>query len=72
MFVVTEADAAAIRAAYQQRGEFAAAVELRRRFPGVTDNAQARECATTIAGWKPLPLRPRKRMPKVPRLRRVR
>jgi hypothetical protein len=34
MFVVTEADAAAIRAVYEQRGEFAAAVELRRRFPG--------------------------------------
>jgi hypothetical protein len=45
MFVVTEAEAAAIRAVYQQRGEFAAAVELRRRFPGITDNAQARECA---------------------------
>jgi hypothetical protein len=69
MFVVTEADAAAIRAVYQQRGEFAAAVELRQRFPGITDNAQARECARTIAGWKPLPLRPVKRMP---RLRRVR
>jgi hypothetical protein len=37
-----------------------------------TDNAQARECARTIAGWKPLTLRPMKRMPKVPRLRRVR
>jgi hypothetical protein len=44
MFVVTEADAAAIRAVYQQRGEFAAAVELRRLFPGITDNAQAMEC----------------------------
>ena len=54
MFVVTEAEAAAIRAVYQQRGEFSAAVELRRRFPGITDNAQARECARTIAGWKPL------------------
>jgi hypothetical protein len=31
MSVVTEADAAAIRAVYQQRGEFSAAVELRRR-----------------------------------------
>ena len=72
MFVVTEADAAAIRAVYQQRGEFAAAVELRQRFPGITDNAQARECARTIAGWKPLPLRPVKRMPNPPRLRRVR
>jgi hypothetical protein len=69
MFVVTEANAAAIRAVYQQRGELAAAVELRRRFPGITDNAQARECARTIAGWKPLPLGPVKR---APRLRRVR
>jgi hypothetical protein len=71
MFAITEAEAAAIRAVYQQRGEFAAAVELRRRFLGITDNAQARECARTIAGWKSLPLRP-KRMPKTPRLRRVR
>ena len=56
MFVVTEAEAAAIRAVYEQRGEFAAAVELRRRFPGIRDNAQARECARTIASWKPRPL----------------
>jgi hypothetical protein len=69
MFVVTEADAVAIRTIYEQRGEFAAAIELRRRFPGITDNAQARGCARTIAGWKPL--RPVKRMPKVPRLRRM-
>ena len=33
MFVVTEAEAAAIRAVYEQRGEFSAAVELRRLFP---------------------------------------
>jgi hypothetical protein len=59
MFVVTEGDAAAIRAAFEQRGEFAAAVELRRLFPGVTDNAQARECARAIAAWKPLPVKPR-------------
>jgi hypothetical protein len=63
MFVVTEEDEAAIRAVYQQRGEFAAAIELRQRFPGITDNAQARECARTIAGWKPLQLRPVKRTP---------
>ena len=68
MFVITEADEAAIRAVCQERGEFAAAIELRRRFPGITDNAQARECVRTIAGWKPL--RPVKRIPKVPRLRR--
>jgi hypothetical protein len=70
MFVVSDAEAAAIRAVFQQRGEFAAAVELRLLFPGITDNAQARECARTIAGWRPL--RPVKRMPKPPRLRRVR
>ena len=57
MFVVTEAQAAAIRATYEQRGEFSAAVELRRRIPGIPDNAHARECARTIAAWKPLPLR---------------
>jgi hypothetical protein len=59
MFVVSEADAAAIRAAFDRGGEFAAAVELRRLFLGVTDNAQARECARTIAAWKPLPVKPR-------------
>jgi hypothetical protein len=69
MFVVTDAEAAAIRAVYEQCGEFAAAIELRRLFPGITDNAQARKCARTIAGWQPLPLRTVKRMP---RLRRVR
>ena len=69
MFVVTEEDEAAIRAVYEQRGEFAAAIELRRRFPGITDAAQARECVRTIAGWKPRPLRSVKSMPKVPRLR---
>ena len=63
MFVVTEAEAAAIRAAFEQRGELSAAVELRRLFPAVTDTAQARACARTIAGWKPLavPLRLGKR-----------
>jgi hypothetical protein len=40
-----------IRAVYQQRGGLSAAIELRRWFPGITDNAQARECVRTIAGW---------------------
>jgi hypothetical protein len=60
MFVITEAE----------RGEFAAAVELRRRFPGIGDTAQARECARTIANWKPRPMM--KDLPKRLRLRRVR
>jgi hypothetical protein len=55
LLVVSEADAAAIRAAFQQRGEVSAAIELRQLFPGITDNAQARACARTIAGWKALP-----------------
>ena len=59
MFVVTQADAAAIRTAFEQSGELSAAVELRRLFPGVTDNAQARGCARIIAGWQPLPVKPR-------------
>ena len=67
MFVVSEAEAAAIRAAFDQGGELAAAVELRRLFPGITDNADARKCARAIAGWKPLPLRPTVRPRKLPR-----
>jgi hypothetical protein len=59
MFIVTEAEAAAIRAVYEQSGEFSAAIELRRLFPSITDTAQARACARTIAGWKPLPVPPR-------------
>ena len=59
MFVVNEAEANAIRAAFDQRGELSAAVEMRRLFPGITDDTEARECARTIAGWKPQPEAPR-------------
>ncbi len=55
MFVVTEADAAAIRTVYERDGELSAAIELRRRFPGITDNEKARQCARAIAGWTPQP-----------------
>jgi len=54
MFVVTEADAEAIRTVYEQDGELSAAIELRRRFPGIIDNQKARECARSIAGWTPV------------------
>jgi hypothetical protein len=61
MFTVSEEAAAAIRTAFEREGELSAAIELRRLFPGITDNAKARECARTIAGWTPLPEpRPRK------------
>ena len=38
---ISEAQAAAIRAVFEQRGELSAVAELRRLFPGVTDNRQA-------------------------------
>jgi hypothetical protein len=38
----------------EQEGEPSAAVEGRRLFPAITDNAKALACARTIAGWKPL------------------
>jgi hypothetical protein len=53
MFVVNEADAAAIRALFEQEGALSAAIEVRRRFPGVMNNAMARTHARTIAGWPP-------------------
>jgi hypothetical protein len=59
MFVITEADADAIRAVFNQEGELSAAIELRRRFPRVTDNAKARAGARSIAGWTPVPVQPR-------------
>jgi hypothetical protein len=59
MFTVTESEAAAIRTAFEQRGDFAAAVELRRLFPSVADMDEARECARAIAAWQPLPVKPR-------------
>ena len=55
MFVVTEADAAAIRAAFHEEGELSAIIELRQRFRGITDHAQARAGVRTIAGWQPPP-----------------
>jgi hypothetical protein len=54
MLVVSETDADMIRSAFRQGGELSAAIELRRLFPGIQDNQQARDCARAIAGWKPL------------------
>jgi hypothetical protein len=65
MFVVSEEDAAAIRAAFEQGGELSAVIVLRRLFPLITDNTQAREQVQIIAGWRPLPLTP----PRVTQLR---
>jgi hypothetical protein len=55
MFCVSEAQAAVIRAAFEQRGELSAVGELRRLFPGVDNIALARECVRTIVDWQSLP-----------------
>ena len=55
MFTVSAAEAAAIRTAFEEKGELSAALELRRLFPGVTDNVKARAFARTIVGWAPRP-----------------
>jgi hypothetical protein len=55
MFCVDESTAEAIRRIYNESGEFSAAVELRRHFPGITDNANARLCVRIIASWQPVP-----------------
>jgi hypothetical protein len=60
MFAIDEATAAAIRTAFDRGGELSAVAELRRHYPGIKDNEQARACVRTIASWKPLPLRPQK------------
>jgi hypothetical protein len=55
MYVVTAADAAAIREVYERDGELSAG------FPGIVDNAVARQQARAIATWTPLPDRPKPR-----------
>jgi len=54
MFAISEAEAAAIRTLFEYEGEFAAAIELRRLFPLITDNGKAAEFARIIAGWQPI------------------
>ena len=58
MFTVSDAEAAVIRAAFEERGELSATLGLRRLFPGITDNVKARAYARTIAGWTPRPVPP--------------
>jgi hypothetical protein len=51
MLAVTEADAAAIRAVFNEEGELSAAIEVRRRFPGITDDRRrGNACGSSPAG----------------------
>ncbi len=59
MFTVSETQAAAIRRVFVEEGELPAVIELRRCFPGITDNAKARDCVRIIAGWQPPSAAPR-------------
>jgi hypothetical protein len=72
MFLVTESDAAAIREIFERDGELSAAIELRRQFPGIQDNALARVHARAIAGWRPVPPEPTKSGTVIPLRRRKR
>jgi hypothetical protein len=53
MFSVEAAAAESIRNAYIDGGQVAAMIELRRHFPGIEDEEDARNCAITIARWAP-------------------
>jgi hypothetical protein len=53
MFIVSEADAVAIRTVFEQEGELSVEIELRHRFPEITGNVKARLHAQINAGWKP-------------------
>jgi hypothetical protein len=55
MFAVDEVAIEAIRRALDEGGELSAIVELRRHFPLITDNAQARLCVRIITSWQPVP-----------------
>jgi hypothetical protein len=70
MFAVDEPTAEAIRRAYEDGGELAGIAEFRRRFPSISDNARARECARIIAGWSPVPSPPAPAPKRVGRSRR--
>jgi len=52
MFMVSDAEIAAVMAALRNGGEFAATQEARRMWPALGVE-QARECVRTITTWKP-------------------
>jgi hypothetical protein len=58
MFMVDEKTAEAIRRAYEESGELAGVVELRRHYPLLVDNDHARHCVRMIAGWRPIEASP--------------
>ena len=51
MFVVDEETAAAIRGSWEEGGELAGVAGLRRHFPLITNDEQARRCVRAIVSW---------------------
>ena len=51
MFSLNENEIASVHSAFVAGGELAAAVELQRLFPGITDLQKARQCALTVLNW---------------------
>jgi hypothetical protein len=60
MFTVDDDTAGAIRRVYEESGELAAVVELRRRFPLLESSEHASSCVRLIASWRPIPVKPGK------------
>ena len=56
MFSVSEAEAATVRAAFEQDSELSASIDLRRLFPGIIDGAKTGQLARLIAGWRRVPV----------------
>lgn len=54
MFSIDEASREAICLAFEEHGELAAAVELRRRFPGIGDVTMACQIVRLVVGWRPI------------------
>ena len=61
MFMVDERTAAAIQHAWDEGGDLAAVVELRRHFAAISDGEAARRCVRTIVGWAQPPAPERER-----------
>jgi hypothetical protein len=55
MFALDDATVMIVRHAFDEHGELAAAVELRRHFPGIGDLAWVREVVSIILRWQPIP-----------------
>ncbi len=55
MFAIDDATVVAVRHAFDEYGELAAAVdELRRRFAGIGDLDWARAVVRIVLGWQPI------------------